>query len=47
MRIVSDTNVMVAALRDRQGASRVWLEGSLQRKFVLVLSVPLDQEPES
>ena len=36
-----DTDVVVAAVRSRQGASRAWLRAALLRRCELVLSVPL------
>ncbi|MCC7047884.1 MAG: PIN domain-containing protein [Alphaproteobacteria bacterium] len=47
MRIVLDTDVMVAALRSDVGASRRLLVGGLQRRWTLVLSVPLVVEYEA
>lgn len=47
MRIVLDTNVLVAAVRSDAGASRQLLEGALDRRYVLVLSVPLMIEYEA
>jgi putative PIN family toxin of toxin-antitoxin system len=41
MRIVLDTDVVVAGLRSRQGSSRAWLRAVLRREVELVLSVPL------
>ena len=41
MKIVLDTDVMVAALRSRTGASRQWLKAVLKGEVVLALSVPL------
>lgn len=41
MRVVLDTDVVVAGLRSRQGASRAWLRAVLLREVELVLSVPL------
>lgn len=41
MRIVLDTDVMVAALRSQEGASRAWLIAALKKEVQLVLSVPL------
>lgn len=36
-----DTDVVVAGLRSRRGASRAWLNAVLQREAALLLSVPL------
>ena len=41
MRVVLDTDVMVAALRSKYGASRQWLKAVLRRQAELALSVPL------
>ena len=46
MRIVLDTNVVVAALRSPSGASAALLERALDRRFTLLLSVPLVLEWE-
>ncbi len=46
MRIVLDTSVVVAGLRSRSGASRLWLESVLLGQYVLLLSVPLVLEYE-
>ena len=46
MRIVLDTNVVVAALRSPFGASAALLERALDRRFTLLLSVPLVLEYE-
>jgi predicted nucleic acid-binding protein len=42
-----DTDVLVAALRSQEGASRQLLLGALDRRFELLLSVPLMLEYES
>lgn len=47
MRIVLDTNVLVAALRSDAGASRQLLERALDQRYVLLLSVPLMIEYEA
>ena len=47
MRIVLDTNVVVAALRSPSGASAALLEHALDRRFALLLSVPLVLEYEA
>ena len=41
MRVVLDTDVVVAGLRSTRGASRLWLHAVLRREVELVLSVPL------
>ena len=41
MKIVLDTDVVVAGLRSRSGASRQWLYAVLGRRTSLLLSVPL------
>ncbi len=46
MRIVLDTNVLVAALRSDAGASRQLLERALDQRYVPLLSVPLMIEYE-
>ena len=47
LRVVLDTNVLVAALRSDRGASRKLLMYGLDRKIRLVVSVPLVIEYES
>lgn len=47
MRVVLDTDVLVAALRSDQGASRRLLLAALDRQFVLLASVPLMIEYEA
>jgi hypothetical protein len=47
MRIVLDTDVMVAALRSNTGASRQLLTYALTKRFDLLLSVPLMLEYEA
>ena len=47
MRIVVDTDVMVAALRSNTGASRQLLIFALTKRFELLLSVPLMLEYEA
>ena len=47
MRVVIDTSVVVAGLRSRSGASRLWLESLLRREHTLLLSVPLVLEYEA
>jgi predicted nucleic acid-binding protein len=44
---VIDTNVLVAALRSRLGASRELLLAILDRRFEMLVSVPLLLEYES
>jgi putative PIN family toxin of toxin-antitoxin system len=41
MRVVLDTDVMVAALRSNSGASRQLLVAALERRVTLLVSVPL------
>ena len=47
MRLVLDTNVLVAALRSDQGASRKLLLAALDRRIRIVASVPLILEYEA
>ena len=47
MRLVLDTNVVVAALRSPSGASAALVERALDRRFTLLLSVPLVLEYEA
>ena len=47
MRLVIDTDVMVAALRSDQGASRQLLLAALDRRLVVLASVPLMLEYEA
>jgi putative PIN family toxin of toxin-antitoxin system len=47
VRIVLDTNVVVAALRSNAGASRQLLLLALKKRFELLLSVPLMLEYEA
>ena|SRR5215831_8612086 len=47
MRLVLDTDVLVAALRSDQGASRQLLLATLDRSFVTLLSIPLMLEYEA
>ena len=47
MRLVLDTNVIVAAFRSDRGASRQLLLGALDRRFIMLVSVPLMLEYES
>ncbi|MDE2805603.1 MAG: putative toxin-antitoxin system toxin component, PIN family [Gemmatimonadota bacterium] len=46
MRLVLDTNVVVAALRSPTGASAALVEQALDRRFTLLLSIPLVLEYE-
>ncbi|MCY4397971.1 MAG: putative toxin-antitoxin system toxin component, PIN family [Gemmatimonadetes bacterium] len=46
MRLVLDTNVVVAALRSPSGASAALVEQALDRRFTLLLTVPLVLEYE-
>ncbi len=46
-RLVLDTSVLVAAFRSDAGASRQLLLGALDRRFTLLLSVPLMFEYEA
>jgi putative PIN family toxin of toxin-antitoxin system len=46
-RAVLDTSVVVAALRSDQGASRVLLVGALERRYRLLVSMPLMLEYEA
>lgn len=46
MRFVLDTDVVVSALRSPSGASAALVEQALDRKFTLLLSVPLVLEYE-
>jgi len=47
VRIVLDTDVMVAAVRSSRGASRRLLNAALNRRFETLLSVPLILEYEA
>jgi putative PIN family toxin of toxin-antitoxin system len=47
MRLAVDTDVMVAAVRSRQGASRAWIRAILRREATLLLSVPLALQYEA
>src|SRR6266567_1277020 len=47
MKIVLDTDVLIAAVRSKQGASRVWVRAVLSREATLLLSVPLALEYEA
>lgn len=41
MRVVLDTDVVVAGLRSRHGSSRAWLRSALRQEVEIALSVPL------
>ena len=47
MRLVLDTNIVVAGLRSPTGASAALVEQALDRRFTLLLSVPLVLEYEA
>ena len=47
MRLVSDTSVLVAAIRSNQGRSNRLLAAALQRRCTLLASVPLMLEYEA
>lgn len=47
MRVVLDTDVLVAALRSRRGASAVWLRAALRREVEMLASVPMMLQYES
>jgi len=47
LRLVLDTDVLVAALRSDRGASRQLLIGALDREIELLVSVPLMLEYEA
>ena len=47
MRVVLDTDVVIAAFRSKTGASRALLDYALQRKITMVVSVPLLFEYEA
>jgi len=47
VRIVLDTDVVVAGARSDRGASFHWLPGALERRVTLLLSVPLCLEYEA
>ncbi len=47
VRIVLDTNIVVAGLRSPNGASAALIEKALRREFVIVLSVALALEYEA
>ena len=47
MRLVLDTDVVVAALRSNRGASRQLLIAGLERRIAMLVSVPLAMEYEA
>jgi predicted nucleic acid-binding protein len=47
MRVALDSDVLVAAVRRRRGASRAWLRAVLRREATLLLSVPLALQYEA
>ena len=47
MKLAVDTDVLVAAVRSRRGASRAWLRAILAREAALLLSVPLALQYEA
>jgi putative PIN family toxin of toxin-antitoxin system len=47
MKLVLDTDVLVAAVRSRQGASAAWLRAGLRREAEMLVSVPLMVQYES
>jgi putative PIN family toxin of toxin-antitoxin system len=47
MRVVLDTNVIIAGLRSQHGASRLWLDAAMRKRHTLVVSVPLVMEYEA
>ena len=47
MKVVLDTDVLVAAVRSRRGASRAWIRAILRREATLLLSVPLALQYEA
>jgi putative PIN family toxin of toxin-antitoxin system len=47
VRVVLDTNVLVAAIRSDRGPSRVLLDGALRKRYRLLVSVPLMFEYEA
>ena len=47
MLVVLDTDVLVAAVRSRLGASRAWVRAVLTREATLLLSVPLALQYEA
>jgi putative PIN family toxin of toxin-antitoxin system len=47
MKVAIDTDVLVAAVRSRTGASRAWVRAVLRRQVGLLLSVPLALQYEA
>lgn len=47
MRLAVDTDVLVAAVRSRRGASRAWINAVLRGEVALLLSVPLALQYEA
>jgi predicted nucleic acid-binding protein len=47
MRLALDTDVLVAAVHSRRGASRAWIRAILTREATLLLSVPLALQYEA
>ena len=47
MKLAVDTDVLVATVRSRRGASRAWLRAILTREATLLLSVPLALQYEA
>src|SRR5438128_688643 len=47
MKLALDTDVLVAAVRSRRGASRAWLRAVLTGEATLLLSVPLGLQYEA
>lgn len=47
MRLVLDTNVVVAALRSQGGASRLWMASILRGEHIVLISVPIIIEYEA
>ena len=47
MRVVLDTDVMLAAFLSPQGASRLWLSAALRQENQMLISVPLVLEYEA
>src|SRR5919108_1769963 len=47
MKVVLDTDLLVAAVRSRRGASATWLRAALRREVEILASVPLMLQYES
>src|SRR5438552_6787420 len=47
MKVVLDTDVLIAGVRSRKGDSRAWVRAVLSREATLLLSVPLAFEYEA